>query len=281
MDSLQTTAKVAFLAFIFTCSLFIIAEPALAQKTQYASERRKQASVGYYSRARTMLVEALEEYEQGRRYARPDLLHDPEEFRLTLISLTEQLNRLVEPRARITRDGVRFQANPRMIRRQSKRSPVVKDGAKDANDYGEKARLKQKQAARARLYEARPEPKVEAKMTEKKSAKTNSLEMSEDLAVEDSIQEPENTEEMMKAKEMMEPSEEPSEIAETEEKELFNESTEAKAPQTQDNSMEGGEVEAASNDEPSEDERIASAIESAIQDRLKSLEVDLEDEGEE
>ena len=44
-------------------------QSANAQSARYASEQRSKAATTYYSRARTMLVEALAEYEQGRRYA--------------------------------------------------------------------------------------------------------------------------------------------------------------------------------------------------------------------
>ncbi len=124
-----------------------------AQAQEYASKQRTNAAVGYYARSRAMLVEALEEFEQGRKYARPDLLVDPEEWRLTVISLTEQLNRLIDPKPLVTRDGVVFQANPRMVRREADRLPGVPDGAQDSNIYGEQERMKEIQESRARMYE--------------------------------------------------------------------------------------------------------------------------------
>src|SRR5262245_45071890 len=79
--------------------------------TTYASEQRHAAAIGHYARARTMLVEALAEFEEARKLARPDLLVDPEEWRLNVISRTEELNRLLDPKPRVTRDGVQFRAN--------------------------------------------------------------------------------------------------------------------------------------------------------------------------
>jgi hypothetical protein len=120
---------------------------------EYASKERTRAAVGYYSRARAMCVETLQEFEQGRKYARPDLLVDPEEWRLTLITLCEQLNPLIDPKPLVTRDGVAFRANPRMIRRDRDRLPSVIDGAQDSNIYGEQERLNELQRARAKMYE--------------------------------------------------------------------------------------------------------------------------------
>lgn len=128
---------------------------------EYAAKERSNAAVGHYARARAMLVEALAEFEQGRKYARPDMLLDAEEWRLSLISRTEELNRLLDPRPRISREGVRFQANKQLIRRERDRTPTVLDGAQATNSFGEEQRKKDMQAARARL------DKIQAEIEEK------------------------------------------------------------------------------------------------------------------
>jgi len=135
------------------CSTFIAGNTAQAQ--EYASKERARAAAGYYARSRAMLVAALDEFEQGRKYARPDLLIDSEDWRLKLITLTEELNRVIDPKPLITRDGVVFRANPRMIAREHDRVPHTVDGAQDSNIYGEEQRMKEIQKQRARMY--RPE----------------------------------------------------------------------------------------------------------------------------
>lgn len=280
---LSGAVKCASLLAISCLSLLFVAEQAQAQKARYASEQRRHAAVGYYSRARTMLVEALAEYEQGRRYARPDLLHDTEEFRLKLISLTEQLNRLVDPHARITRDGVRFKANPRMIRRARNQLPEVPDGAQDANDYGEKQRMRELQSARARMYEPKEVEEDEDDIAEVEQVEeVNTL--SEREMVEQVVQEavaearpnpPSQTEAT--------PENSPEQAGENiQENEVVPNTTEAE-PTEEEDIRAGTEMEELNEGakEPSEDERIATAIETAIQDRLKNLEVGLEEEGEE
>lgn len=140
---------------VFGCAAILFAalggNEAEAQ-ARYASKERSHSAVAHYARARAMCVETLEEFEAGRRFARPDLMLDAEEWRLTLISLCEQLNRLVDPKVRISTQGVQVASNPRMVRRQRDRLPVVEDGPKARNDIGEQERLKEKQEARARLY---------------------------------------------------------------------------------------------------------------------------------
>lgn len=131
------------------------ASEAQAQQ-QYASKNRTSAALGHYARARAMLVEALAEFEQGRKYARPDMLLDPEEWRLSIVSRTEELNRVIDPRPRVTRAGVQFRANKMLIRRERDRLPAVTDGAQDSNNYGEDQRKKELQATRAQLANDSP-----------------------------------------------------------------------------------------------------------------------------
>ncbi len=104
--------------------------------TTYASAERQDAAVGHYARARALLVEALAEFEQARSVARPDLLLDPEDWRLTIISKTEELNRLLDPQPRVTRSGVRFKANQALIR-TDRSSRASLGGAQDSNYAGE------------------------------------------------------------------------------------------------------------------------------------------------
>ena len=124
---------------------------ALARPSEYASQQRSRAAVGHYSRARTMCIESIEEFEAGRKYARPDLLVDAEEWRLSMISLCEQLNRLIDPKVKIDRGGIYVGANPRLIRRAKDQLPPVADGPKDRNDYGDKQYMQRQQEARASM----------------------------------------------------------------------------------------------------------------------------------
>ncbi len=137
---------------VFSCLLFTLhALPALCE--EYASSERAAAAIGHYARARAMLVEALAEFEEGRRIARPDMLLDSEEWRLSIVSRTEELNRVLDPQPRVTRSGARFRAVKQLIKRDHQRLPAVDGGAQDSNTYGEEQRQKELEISREQAVE--------------------------------------------------------------------------------------------------------------------------------
>lgn len=277
-------------------------------QVRYASDKRSNTAIAHYARARAMCVETLEEFEVGRKHARPDLLLDPEEWRLTMISLCEQLNRLVDPKIRISNAGVQVSANPRMIHRAKDRLPEVVDGPKIRNDHGEMQRLKEKQEARAKLYSpqptatATPQSTTQAQETigqsEAKqvspSPQANEPQLSEEELIEQAIEEAVNaraeesrpevsqtesedvtgTEEIQYADEEPVPSED-----ETTRDEIAIELQEQAAEQSTQPS-DAREIPSEEQDVSAEakspangdDAKIASAIEQAIQDKMREIE---------
>ena len=154
---------VRYKSFMLGCAaalLFAQLTTVVEAQPRYASKERSHTAVAHYARARAMCVETLEEFEAGRRFARPDLLLDAEEWRLTLISLCEKLNRLVDPKIRISTQGVQVASNPRMVRRAKDRLPAVTDGPEPRNDVGEEKRLQQKQEQRARMFAPTQRPAI-------------------------------------------------------------------------------------------------------------------------
>jgi|GEM_PF-1923881 len=129
------------------CGLLIV--PSVAFGDFSASPERSDAAVGHYSRARALLVEALEEFEKGRTIARPDLLIDPDEWRLSIISRTEELNRVLDPKPRITRGGVRFKSSSTLIGGESTSgSGTSADRPRGSSSYGEEQRTREMEAAK-------------------------------------------------------------------------------------------------------------------------------------
>ena len=254
----------------------LVTSQADAQTAQYASKQRASAAAGYYARSRAMLVEALAEFEQGRKYARPDLVVDAEEWRLTLISLTEELNRLVDPKVRVTRDGVRFAGNPRMVRRERDRLPPAPDGPQDRNTYGEEQRMKELEKSRKDLYDVpSDEGQGEAKQQEQGSEEQTSEESAAQDAEAAKAQQKQTVEQVIESavgeagipqsqKEALGlDSEGPND-----EKNVANEGSETEAEKLK----EGGK-------DQSEDQQVTSAIDDAIKERLKSLEVGTDQSG--
>jgi hypothetical protein len=173
------------LSWVFGLCVFasVIDVAVVNAEGQYAGKERATVAKAHMSRARTLLVEALEEFEEARKYARPDLLLDSEDWRLRVISLTEQLNRVIDPRPRVTREGAVFRVPPRLIKRERDNLPVVADGAKSRSDYGERAKMEGKQDERARMFSRAGDKKEPLRIV--KNGATN--ELPADLAVPDEL----------------------------------------------------------------------------------------------
>lgn len=120
----------------------------VSAQNRYASHERAEAALGHYARARSMLIEALAEFEQGERLARPDMLLDTQEWRLSVISRAEELNRVLDPQPRVTRSGVRYKAGAIRIRHQSRQLPYPKEGPYQSSNVGERMLKVQKQQSK-------------------------------------------------------------------------------------------------------------------------------------
>jgi len=146
--------KRSYLSGVLFISVFSLQGAVLADaaaESNYASVERREAAVGHYSRARALLVEALREFEAGRKIARPDMLLDSEEWRISVVSRTEELNRVLDPKPRVSKSGVYFSANPLLLRREKERLPAPADEAKQGNAYAEQDFQKRSKPARGRL----------------------------------------------------------------------------------------------------------------------------------
>ena len=121
-----SSVQSVFVQLLAAVSFGASALTTVAIADEYASPERTAAAVGHYARARSLLVQALDEFEQGRKIARPDLLLDSEEFRISLVSRAEELNRVLDPQPKVTRSGVRFKGAPDLVR--DPRSEKVSSG---------------------------------------------------------------------------------------------------------------------------------------------------------
>lgn len=84
-----------------------------------ASKERREAALAHYSRARSMLLESLAEFERARDIARPDLIIDSEAWRNTLVSRARELDRVLEPQARASASGARLDSAPSLTREEA------------------------------------------------------------------------------------------------------------------------------------------------------------------
>ena len=176
---------------VFLGIAIVLAIPSAGLADQVASEERAAAAVGHYARARAMVVEALAEFEEGRKLAQPDILVDPESWRLSVISRTEDLNRLLDPQPRVTRSGVRFNSSSLRVRREKEQPAVPADGPKASNVAAED--LQQAGESEQTSEKIRPAREAVISIKPKASVKEKTI-----TSVQDEVVKEETSEEPLK-----------------------------------------------------------------------------------
>jgi hypothetical protein len=90
---------------------------AMAQERSLAGARPEVAAeaVAHYARSRALLVSAINEFDKGRKLAKPDELLDSNKWRMTLIDRAEDLERVLDPQPRATKGGIKFEADSRLL----------------------------------------------------------------------------------------------------------------------------------------------------------------------
>jgi len=73
------------------------------------------AAIGHYARARSLLIAAIREFDSGNRVASPDALLDSKEWRLEVVSRAEELERVLDPQPRLSKGGVRYNPDNRLL----------------------------------------------------------------------------------------------------------------------------------------------------------------------
>jgi len=81
----------------------------------YSAPDKAASALGHYARARTLLMGALQEFDKGRRIAQPDPLRDSVDWRETVILRAKELELLIDPRARSTSGGVKYEGDRRLL----------------------------------------------------------------------------------------------------------------------------------------------------------------------
>ena len=85
-----------------------------------ATGERLATAVGHYSRARSLLIAAINEFDKGYKIANPDAVLDAKIWRNTLIDRAEELQKVTDPQPRVTRGGVKFEADTRLLNQTSR-----------------------------------------------------------------------------------------------------------------------------------------------------------------
>lgn len=107
------------LAILLSAALFMASRPVSAEVRHSslgdASQEELAEAAGHYARARALLIAAVNEFDRGRKVAKPDDLIEPAKWRSSLLDRAEDLERLLDPQPRVTKGGVRFEADPRLL----------------------------------------------------------------------------------------------------------------------------------------------------------------------
>ena len=86
-----------------------------------ASGDRAATALGHYARSHAMLLEALREFDKGKKLASPDVILNSKEWRGTLISRAEELERLMDPQPRVSKGGARYEGDPRLLKQTDRK----------------------------------------------------------------------------------------------------------------------------------------------------------------
>ena len=77
-------------------------------------------ATGHYARARSLLIAALREFDAGYKLANPNVLLNSAQWRATLVDRAQELDRVLDPQPRVSRTGVRFQTDTRLLNEAKK-----------------------------------------------------------------------------------------------------------------------------------------------------------------
>ena len=99
--------------------LAISSTNALAEQAATGLERASgenlATAVGHYARARSLLIAAIREFDAGYKLANPNVLLDSNEWRATLVDRAQDLDKVLDPQPRLTKSGVKYQADSRLL----------------------------------------------------------------------------------------------------------------------------------------------------------------------
>ncbi|MBX7144672.1 MAG: hypothetical protein K1X79_09500 [Oligoflexia bacterium] len=77
-------------------------------------------AMGHYARARSLILAALGEFDQGYKLADPKVILDAKHWRNSLIDRAQELERLLDPQPRVSRRGMKYKADTRLLNEAKK-----------------------------------------------------------------------------------------------------------------------------------------------------------------
>jgi hypothetical protein len=109
--------KVYSLAILSLATLLAPLAPASAESPNLgqAGPENTAEAIAHFARSRALIVSALNEFDEGRKIARPDELLDSAKWRNTLIDRAADLERVLDPQPKASKGGITFSADPRLL----------------------------------------------------------------------------------------------------------------------------------------------------------------------
>lgn len=95
--------------------LLLSASSSHAEQIGRASGETLAEAIGHYSRSRSLLIEAIREFDRGMKIAEPNALIDSKKWRTSLVDRAQELERVLDPQPRVSKGGVKFNADKRLL----------------------------------------------------------------------------------------------------------------------------------------------------------------------
>ena len=115
MGYMHKILSISVLALSLGISAPVIAGAEQSVAIERAKGDKLAGAVGHFARSRRLLLAAVEEFDRGQSMVNPDALLDSKEFRESLMSRAQDLERVLDPQPRVTKGGVRFEPDPRLL----------------------------------------------------------------------------------------------------------------------------------------------------------------------
>ncbi|MCO6432478.1 MAG: hypothetical protein J5J00_16615 [Deltaproteobacteria bacterium] len=103
------------LSILFAALLIVPASSHAESSLGRVSGEQLASAVGHYARARSLLIEAIREFDRGHKIADPDALMDSKRWRATLLDRAKELERVLDPQPKASRSGIKFNADKRLL----------------------------------------------------------------------------------------------------------------------------------------------------------------------
>lgn len=110
--------KLTKVFYLLVICILLFSITASAQDTPFieqATDAQVKKAQGHYARARSLLIAAINEFDRATSVANPESLLDVSRFRTTLIDRAEELERILDPQPRTSKEGVRFSPDTRLL----------------------------------------------------------------------------------------------------------------------------------------------------------------------